>query len=222
MTNGESSFGSNINVTGGANSAGNNTGLFSYVLNPTSAGGVSSKNKRSELTAGQSLSWPTSCPSQVHCSGGNDVVTSTDGSTTLAITRKVSGSAPSGGTLGLQSAHVAWSNSVQGIVVALMQADGNFVAFDAAGNQVWTSRTSGHPGAFLRVGPSEVSVLVPPETSIWTTSGPPWFLVHNEVKMRPGATVTALWRSNDTHLDLFATGNDGAVWSISWEAARGW
>jgi hypothetical protein len=50
----------------------------------------------------------------------------------------------------------------------------------------------------------------------------PWFLVNNEVKMQPGATVTALWRSNDTHLDLFATGNDGAVWSTSWEAARGW
>jgi hypothetical protein len=50
----------------------------------------------------------------------------------------------------------------------------------------------------------------------------PWFLVHNEVKMQPGATVTAVWRSNDTHLDLFATGNDGAVWSTWWEAARGW
>jgi hypothetical protein len=25
------------------------------------------------------------------------------------------------------------------------------------------------------------------------------------VKMQPGATVTGLWRSNDTHLDLFAT-----------------
>jgi ATP-dependent DNA ligase len=31
--------------------------------------------------------------------------------------------------------------------------------------------------------------------------------------------MTALWRSNDTHLDLFATGDDGAVWSTSWEAA---
>jgi len=50
----------------------------------------------------------------------------------------------------------------------------------------------------------------------------PWFLVHNEVKMQPGATVTALWRSNDTHLDLFATGNDGAVWSTWWESAHGW
>ncbi len=55
-----------------------------------------------------------------------------------------------------------------------------------------------------------------------TTGWEPWFLVHNEVKMQPGATVTALWRSNDTHLDLFATGNDGAVWSTSWEATTGW
>ena len=61
--------------------------------------------------------------------------------------------------------------------------------------------------------------------STWWESQPgwqPWFLVHNDVKMQPGATVTALWRSNDTHLDLFATGNDGAVWSIWWEASAGW
>jgi hypothetical protein len=36
--------------------------------------------------------------------------------------------------------------------------------------------------------------------------------------MQPGATVTALWRSNDTHLDLFATGTDGTVWSTWWDA----
>lgn len=49
-----------------------------------------------------------------------------------------------------------------------------------------------------------------------------WFLVNNAVKMQVGATVTALWRSNDTHLDLFATGTDGAVWSIWWENGVGW
>jgi hypothetical protein len=42
------------------------------------------------------------------------------------------------------------------------------------------------------------------------------------VKMQPGATVTGLWRSNDTHLDLFATGTDGAVWSTFWEVNGGW
>jgi hypothetical protein len=61
--------------------------------------------------------------------------------------------------------------------------------------------------------------------STWWEAAPGWqnwFLVDNAVKMQPGATVTALWRSNDTHLDLFATGNDGAVWSTWWEAAPGW
>ena len=50
----------------------------------------------------------------------------------------------------------------------------------------------------------------------------PWFLIGAQVKMQSGATVTALWRSNDTHLDLFATGTDGTVWSTWWEDAPGW
>ncbi len=64
--------------------------------------------------------------------------------------------------------------------------------------------------------------------AVWSTwweaarSWQPWFLIHPEVKMQPGATVTAVWRSNENHLDLFATGTDGAVWSTWWEAARSW
>ncbi len=64
--------------------------------------------------------------------------------------------------------------------------------------------------------------------AVWSTwwegaSGwQPWFLIHPEIKMQPGATVTALWRSNETHLDLFVTGTDGAVWSTWWEGAPGW
>jgi hypothetical protein len=61
--------------------------------------------------------------------------------------------------------------------------------------------------------------------STWWEAGPgwqPWFLIHPEIKMQPGATVTALWRSNETHLDLFATGTDGAVWSTWWEGGPGW
>lgn len=50
----------------------------------------------------------------------------------------------------------------------------------------------------------------------------PWFPIHPEVKMQPGATVSALWTDDRAHLDLFVTGTDGAVWSISWEAQRGW
>ena len=48
-----------------------------------------------------------------------------------------------------------------------------------------------------------------------------WFLIHPEVKFQPGATVTAVW-ANTSHLDLFATGNDGAIWSSWWEVAKGW
>ena len=36
-----------------------------------------------------------------------------------------------------------------------------------------------------------------------------WLLIHSEIKMQPGATVTAVWREAGKHLDLFATGTDG-------------
>ena len=48
----------------------------------------------------------------------------------------------------------------------------------------------------------------------WRPEG--WRLIHAEIKMQPGATVTAVWREPGKHLGLFATGTDGAVWSISW------
>src|SRR5205814_2072258 len=56
----------------------------------------------------------------------------------------------------------------------------------------------------------------------WRPEG--WLLIHTEIKMQPGATVTAVWREPGKHLDLFATGTDGAVWSISWnnKVCCGW
>ncbi|MFN8445381.1 MAG: hypothetical protein U0175_31620 [Caldilineaceae bacterium] len=48
-----------------------------------------------------------------------------------------------------------------------------------------------------------------------------WFTIHPEVKFAPGATVTALW-ANSSHLDLFTTGSDGAVWSTWFEDGKGW
>ena len=54
----------------------------------------------------------------------------------------------------------------------------------------------------------------------WRPEG--WRLIHAEIKMKPGATVTAVWREPGKHLDLFATGTDGAVWSISWNNTVGW
>src|SRR5215469_7829395 len=49
----------------------------------------------------------------------------------------------------------------------------------------------------------------------------PWFSIAGTT-VSPGTTVTAVWRSNDTHVNLFATGSDGTVWSTWWEANRGW
>ncbi len=50
--------------------------------------------------------------------------------------------------------------------------------------------------------------------SIWwnDTVGwrPEWLLIHPEIKMQPGATVTAVWREAGKHLDLFVTGTDGS------------
>ncbi len=64
--------------------------------------------------------------------------------------------------------------------------------------------------------------------AVWSTwweappSWQPWFVIHPEVKMQPGVAVTALWAPNSNHLDLFATGTDGTVWSSWWEAGPAW
>ena len=43
-----------------------------------------------------------------------------------------------------------------------------------------------------------------------------------EIKMHPGADVTAVWRQPDQHFDLFVTRTDGAVWTIWWDNQVGW
>jgi len=58
------------------------------------------------------------------------------------------------------------------------------------------------------------------DTVRWRPEG--WLLIHPEIKMLPGATVTAVWREPGKHLDLFVTGTDGAVWSIFWNDTVGW
>jgi hypothetical protein len=47
----------------------------------------------------------------------------------------------------------------------------------------------------------------------WRPEG--WILLHPEIKMQPGATVTALWAPSGKHMDLFATDGSGVVWSTS-------
>ena len=55
----------------------------------------------------------------------------------------------------------------------------------------------------------------------WSGSRETWlFDPHPEVKICPGTTVTAVWRAE--HLDVFATGADGTVWTAWWESTRGW
>ncbi len=60
----------------------------------------------------------------------------------------------------------------------------------------------------------------------WSDSTTPWqtwSLVRPEIKMHPGGTVTAIWdASGNEKLELFCTGTDGAVWTISWEMATNW
>ncbi len=64
--------------------------------------------------------------------------------------------------------------------------------------------------------------------SIWWSDQQPgwrpdgWLSIHSETKMKPGATVTALWREPGKHLDLFATATDGTVSSIWWNDVDGW
>src|SRR5437762_942300 len=61
-------------------------------------------------------------------------------------------------------------------------------------------------------------------STFWNAEGgwQPWCFIHPEIKMEAGATVTALWGRDGTHLDLFVTGTDGAVWSTFWNAQSGW
>ena len=64
--------------------------------------------------------------------------------------------------------------------------------------------------------------------STWWEQGPgwqTWFPIHAETHMAPGAKVTAAWRPNGAHLDLFvssASGALGVVWSTWWEPDQGW
>ena len=64
--------------------------------------------------------------------------------------------------------------------------------------------------------------------TVWSTNwepggwNTPWFPIWQQnPAMSPGATVTALWRPNSAHLDLFVSDASGTVWTTYWEAG-GW
>lgn len=54
------------------------------------------------------------------------------------------------------------------------------------------------------------------------TSWVPWFPIHPDRKMCPGAPVTAYAPPWGKHIDLFVTDADGTVWSTYWERKTSW
>jgi hypothetical protein len=54
------------------------------------------------------------------------------------------------------------------------------------------------------------------------TSWVSWFPIHPEVKMHPGASVSAYAPPWGNHIDLFVTDSDGVVWSTFWEKGTSW
>jgi len=64
---------------------------------------------------------------------------------------------------------------------------------------------------------------------VWTTwwneqqNWQQWFQITGPHHFAKGAPITAVWAPySNMHLDLFCTGNDGAVWSTYWDGAKGW
>ncbi len=136
-------------------------------------------------------------------------------------------------------------------VTAVWKQDGEHLDLFVTGTDgaVWTTfwnASSGwqgwfliHPEIKMQPGTTVTAVWKEPavhldlfaigtDGAVWTTfwntltGWQPWFLIHPEIKMRPGATVTAVWKQDGEHLDLFVTGTDGAVWTTFWNASGGW
>ena len=70
---------------------------------------------------------------------------------------------------------VVWSSHTNNASVAFMQADGNFVLLDPAGNTVWQSNTAGHPGAFVTpIGNDLINNALVPAVIGPPFGGPVW------------------------------------------------
>ncbi|KQY60472.1 hypothetical protein ASD11_13585 [Aeromicrobium sp. Root495] len=83
---------------------------------------------------------------------------------------------------------------------AVMQADGNFVVYDAAGRAQWSARTGGNPGGYVALQ-DDGNLVVYPEsgTARWSSSTAP-------------ATKVVLVMQNDGNLVLYSQGGL-ALWS---------
>jgi hypothetical protein len=85
---------------------------------------------------------------------------------------------------------------------------------------VWSDDQGRHLDLFATGSDGTVWTIWWDDVVGWRPEG--WILLHPEIKMHPGATVTAVWEDPGRHLDLFATGTDGAVWTIWWDDVVGW
>jgi len=145
----------------GCSGNGPNTCIFGFVIN--GGQGVPAPTPGA-LVADQSISEPSTCPSNTTCHPAIHSLTSPDGSTTLDINYGCNlgpHQQQSGGVLelGNRFTQARWREPACNIIGAQMQSDGNFVAWDAAGDIVWQTNTF-VPGAYLSVSTSKVSVLV--------------------------------------------------------------
>jgi hypothetical protein len=155
-------------ISGGAMSCGPggtawgyNTCVFSFEL---TGGPPPTPGDTNGLGASQCMAMPTQCPAGVQCSSATSSIVSSDGSTRLVIQggqSGLSGQSAWGGVLELIGPNGTWSSHVYDVVAAQMGADGNFVAYDAWGNVVWQSGTSGNSSNFLHVDSSQMSIETP-------------------------------------------------------------
>jgi hypothetical protein len=128
-----------------------NAGPGNCVFNINLKGGPALQTARrpQSLTAGQAISSP-------------NYLSSADGSTSLEF------QVDSSGACSLFGEDSAYNRTLiaSGTVMAIMDGNSNFAAYDIWGNQVWSTGTASGPGAWLQVDAGMLRVLRP-----WTFKG---------------------------------------------------
>ena len=92
----------------------------------------------------------------------------------------------------------------------MMQGDGNFVAYNAAGTAYWDTATHRNPGAWVLIqDDGNVVVYSHDNRALWASGG---------ARFPAGAPIHAVSRSAGK-LDIFGTDLTGRVFSGAWEPA---
>ena len=85
---------------------------------------------------------------------------------------------------------------------------------------VWAKYSNEHLDLFMTDATGVVWSTFWENTKSWNRG---WFSIFPGTKMTPGATVAALWAPyGGNHLDIFATDNEGVVWSSFWASGVPW